>query len=128
MSDGRGCNLEVLNKEKIRSEEYISYLQRRAKFKMFFASLIFAVLSFAGAHPIITNLLILKKTKTISMFLMLISGTILILQLAGYEISAKGRKTLIRTLIFEKEIIYWICFIVGIFLMILNRSILLFMN
>ena len=114
------------------SQEEIALKQRYSKFYMFFSGLVFATLSFVGAHPITTNLLILKILETTALFLLFIAGIILLVRLAEYkynieEIQCKCYR-LVFNVIFRGERFYWTCFIIGMFLLTMNRIILLFVH
>lgn len=101
-----------------------------AKFKTFFAGLIFAMLSFIGTHPIITKIFYLKILETLSLGFLFIAGIILLLHLAGYKVNESQLKEksygIIMQVIFLREKPYWICFILGMLLLLTSRSIFLF--
>jgi len=100
------------------------------RFKQFFSGLIFAIISFMASHQISTKNVPIKLIEISSMSLLFVSGLILLIQLAGYRVHYENLecKCIISVykLIFKRGIIYWICFLLGVLLMIVNRSLLLF--
>jgi hypothetical protein len=105
---------------------------REHKFKMFFSGLIFAILSFMGTHPIQTTSLFLKILETISLSSLLLSGIILLVQLTELKAKIPQHYCLIKKICFNytynKSGAYWFLFIVGMTLMVIDRSILSFIN
>lgn len=93
------------------AKRFLQDSEHKFRFKQFFAGLIFAIISFMAAHKINTQSSIIKSIEVATMILLFISGCLLLFQLAGY----KG-----------KEKIYWVCFCLGMLLLIFNRSMLLF--
>lgn len=74
---------EPLNMEfeaRLKHEEEIAYWSRFQRFRMFFAGLIFAIISFIGTHPISTQLKWLKISEILSLSFLLITGVILLLR------------------------------------------------
>ncbi|MBX9587121.1 MAG: hypothetical protein K2X50_07660 [Gammaproteobacteria bacterium] len=126
----------------IESNEDIAADQLRARSKMFFAGLSFAVLSFIGSHPIVTHSLILKFIETISLLSLFFAGIILLLRLEQYVGPLKKFKSIEEYLkspsyylykktiifIFYEEKSYWPCFIFGIAGMLVDRVAVLFLN
>jgi hypothetical protein len=105
---------------------------RGQKFKMFFTGLVFATLSFIGTHPIKTTYLLLKISETISQISLLLCGIILLIQLAEYTIHSSKNIHIVKKIsleiIYKKSLGYWLLFITGMTLMVINRSILSFTN
>ena len=105
---------------------------RAQKFKMFFAGLIFATLSFMGAHPIQTTSVYLKAFETISLSSLLLSGIILLVQLTELVAIVPSNNCLIKKIYFDylynKSGAYWVLFILGMTLMVADRSMLSFIN
>lgn len=127
------------------SNEYIAKAQLRARSQMFFAGLSFAVLSFIGSHPIISDSLILKLFETFSLLFLFCAGVILLLRLERYAgplkhmNSASKREEYIKSpgcalckqvmiFLFLEEKSYWPCFIGGMALMLVDRAAFLFLN
>lgn len=107
-----------------------SFQIRNQKFMMFFAGLIFAVLSFMGAHPINTTSFFLKALEAVSMLSLLFSGLFLLTELA-VKSNIMTNKFYLRKIglwLHNKGIDYWTLFIVGMVSMIADRSIMLFLN
>ncbi len=96
-----------------------------ARFKMFFAGLIFAILSFIGTHAIQTNYISLEILEVGSLASLLIAGTLLLLDLSEYRLPPPPESVIIESR-YAKW--YWLLFVFGMFLLILNRSILIFIN
>lgn len=115
-----------------RIQREIAYEQRQAGFKKFFAGLIFATLSFIGTHTVVTKLALLKIFEAPALFLLFIAGIILLFQLAEYRVNferirSQCGKRFFKN-IFEVERWYWVCFIFGMLLMVINRILLMFIN
>lgn len=112
-------------------QDNLARLQRNSKFKMFFAGLIFATLSFMGTHIIDTRYLWLKVSEVVALVLLFFAGVILLLQLAEYRINNdvlnKFQRCFLKN-IFMVEKWYWICFVIGMGSLISNRILLMFFN
>ena len=121
------ANLHDLN---IESQQRLQWLVRSQKYKMFFAGLIFAVISFIGTHPIKLPFLVLKIFEVISSISLLFAGVLLLLRLneLSYKINAKGRrlKECFYGFIFNSNLSYWILFLIGMSLLLFNRAVMLF--
>lgn len=119
-----------LHNERIQSEERVQWLIRSQKYKMFFAGLIFAIISFIGVHPIHTSLLWLKILEVISSVSLLLAGVFLLLRLS--EISFRANERVCKLIkwsgimIFNSNLTYWILFLIGMSLLVFNRAVLLF--
>ena len=113
-------------------QKEIAYKQRQASFKKFFAGLIFATLSFIGMHTIVTELVLLKIFEATALFLLFISGIILLFQLAEDRVNFDMIRIQCGKIFFknvlEVEKWHWICFVVGMGLLISNRILLMFFN
>lgn len=104
---------------KIRQDEEIA----QNKFKMFFAGLIFAILSYIGTNSQTPSNMILKIIVIISMISLLISGMILLAQLSNLHYAPNKDKKLSECIIsilnfYHREILsqskyVWIFFMVG---------------
>jgi hypothetical protein len=110
------------------SEENIK-LQNQ-KFKMFFTGLIFAILSFIGTYPIKTTATYLKVFEIISSFSLLFSGLFLLTELAVFSQVMTNEFYLRKICLYMhgKKLNYWTLFIIGMCLMIVDRSVLLIIN
>lgn len=114
----------------------IALAQRQAQFQMFMAGLIFATLSFSGAHPINIPSLWQKTLEIIAMILLLISGFALLAKLAEIQLNPEinfenlpiFKKCFVKfvRLINEWQSIYWVPFFLGMICMVINRCALLF--
>lgn len=115
-----------------RYQEVESAKVRIQKFKMFFAGLVFATLSFIGIHPINTQLLFLKISETISLTFLLLCGIILLVQLAEYGVRMSDDVCFVKRKFFEYVYVrnggYWFLFIIGMGLMVFDRSALSFVG
>lgn len=111
--------------ESLADKEYIR------KFRMFFTGLIFAIISFVGSHPISTSNSCLKIIEITALTSLLISGFLLLAKLSGvYVKGAYNDLTKIRYkffyFIFNINMHYWLLFIIGMILILIDRSIALF--
>lgn len=115
------------------SNEKIHRQVSALRFQMFFAGLIFAVLSFILAHPIHIDNSFFKVIEIIALFCLLISGIILLAQLNKLWITGDDPKTItslivirainfINTQVLSKKRYYWIAFLVGMVLIVIDRS------
>lgn len=116
----------------IQSHEYLELLARSQKFKMFFSGLIFSIISFIGVNPIKSDLFWLKLSEVISLFSLLLAGIFLLLRLNEITYLRQQRFCLlinvIGNIIFNSYLAYWMLFIIGISLLLINRSILLLIS
>lgn len=111
--------------------EHEAYEADRAyirKFRMFFTGLVFAVISFIGSNPVVTDLKVVKILEVIALSLLLISGLLLLVKLSVIEVNKTKFKDLsfmnkFLYFIFKLNIHYWVFFIFGMILLIVGRSI-----
>lgn len=119
-----------LHNERIQSAERVEWLIRSQKYKMFFAGLIFAIISFIGVNPVKTSLLWLKILEVISSVNLLFAGIFLLLRLS--EISFRSNERVCKLIkwsggiIFNSNLSYWILFLIGMSLLVFDRAVLLF--
>lgn len=111
--------------EKLADKEYIR------KFHMFFAGLIFAIISFVGSHPISTTSNYIKIIEISALSCLLISGFLLLAKLSGVKFKnpyhdLKKERDKFFYFIFNINTHYWILFIIGMILILIDRSIVLF--
>lgn len=116
---------KMLQAENLADKEYLR------KFRMFFTGLIFAIISFIGSHPISTSNCYLKIIEITALTSLLIAGFLLLAKLSGVyikgtynELQTKWHKFLY--FIFNINMHYWIFFIIGMILILIDRSIALF--
>lgn len=98
--------------------------QMRQRFYMFFTGLIFAILSFVGANLVKTHLLYINMLETISLFLLLKSGSILLLKLYFLTNSTKAPNTYYWhavSYMVNHGWCIWFPFLSAIFFIIFNR-------
>lgn len=112
MNDIHGDNTTQTNieYEKMKQQSNIAQNSNASKFLMFFAGLIFAIISFAGAHPIEHHHYILQSLDFLSLLLLFVSGTS-ILDLLNFSYSKQNNKSKFR-LFFHGN--YFRFFFVGI--------------
>lgn len=105
---------------------------RAQKFKMFFAGLVFATVSFIGTHPVDAAPKLLKIAEATSLISLLLAELILLAQLAEYKVTigedvgSLHRK--IGEIVFFKIIGFWALFIIGMSLMVIDRSVMMFLS
>lgn len=121
-----------LHNEILQADERLQWLIRSQRYKMFFAGLIFAIISYMGANPIHTSLLLLKIFEVISSVSLLLAGIFLLLRLSEVFFNRHANvcrlQKCLGILIFNSNLSYGILFLIGMSLLILNRSVLLFYN
>jgi hypothetical protein len=132
MSDRRS---DSWNTDKITSSnEWVAAQARLARFRMFFAGLIFAVVSFIGTHAVEVPFLYLKFSEIASLGCLLISGILLLVRISEtrFEVGSKEGLCFVKRCrawlldaVFNRDRYYWGLFILGMVLLVINRSILL---
>lgn len=139
MADARQSDRE--NETRALHREIFDATQR-ARFQMFFAGLIFAIVSFVGAHAISGEAFLwLKVSEVVALVCLLFSGVILLFRLGGIRYTEKAPQEedissvcflayrcwrWLLDAVFNRERYYWMLFIFGMTLLVLNRSVLLF--
>lgn len=108
------------------SNERIADLEREQKFRMFFAGLIFAIISFIGAHPISNAPLLVKFMEVIGLFLLFLSGIVVLLEISEDTLKRNKWDLMINNKLHFLAKYHWMCFLIGMMFLLLNRSILLF--
>jgi hypothetical protein len=105
-------------------------INRNQKFKMFFAGLIFAILSFVGTSPISTGNIYIKIFETLSSLSLLLSGIFLLSDLAVSAGIMPNGFYIRRLCIYmhNNRFDYWTLFLIGISLMVIDRSVFSFIK
>ncbi len=116
---------KMVHAESLSDKEYIR------KFRMFFTGLIFAIISFIGSHPISTSNSYLKIIEITALTSLLISGFLLLAKLSGVYVKVayndlKKIRDRFFYFIFNINMHYWLLFIIGMILILIDRSIVLF--
>ncbi|MGE3919696.1 MAG: hypothetical protein AB7F64_01915 [Gammaproteobacteria bacterium] len=115
----------LTHESNIIEQKSLAWDQAYAKYKMFFAGLVFATLSFIGTHSISTSNFILKILECASLVLLLVSGLVLLFHLAQHLGNLYNFKNKFFLLVMDERT-YWFPFILGMILLVLNRCFLLF--
>lgn len=133
MSDPKLRSVPDRTDDVISSNERMTLHVSEVKFKMFFAGLIFAILSFIAAHPIQINSDLLKWIEIVALFLLFISGTLLLAQLNNVWVSFKEPEKItcavtvalikfINIRCLRGRFGYWVTFLLGMFFIVIDRS------
>ena len=117
--------------EKMNHAESLADKEHIRRFRMFFTGLMFAIISFIGSHPISTSNSYLKIIEITALTSLLISGFLLLAKLSGVYIKVayndlKKIKYKFLFFIFNINMHYWLFFIIGMILILIDRSIALF--
>ncbi|KTD18724.1 Uncharacterised protein [Legionella lansingensis] len=130
----RDHNPLVIERERMEHERNQADIEFYRKFKMFFTGLAFAILSFIGSHPVSTSLKYIKIIEIVALAFILISGLLLLFNLSGVKIKTPLSdfsklkifdkfKYVPLYFLFNLNIHYWVCFIIGITLLLVGRAI-----
>lgn len=131
--------------ETIEANWEMANLEFKRKFLMFFTGLVFAIISFAGAHPIQTSSNLIKIFDIIGLSFLLISGLLLLGKLSEIKIIIRNQSEpnslklikkikagrfkkfwyIILYLIFNLNT-YWYFFITAMVILLFDRSFVMF--
>ena len=119
MTNQRTCRTPVdgglaLNHEENRQR--VS-LESAAKFRFFFAGLVFAILSFAIQFPVKSPEFYLKLTEAASWGLIAVTGLFALVDIGGFSLSSEANNRLPRF----ARVAMWSCFFLGVVLLLVSK-------
>lgn len=92
-------------------------LESAAKFRFFFAALVFAILSFAIQFPIRSTGISLKCVEASSWGLIAITALLALADIGGFSLSSEPKSSLTK---FARGTM-WVCFLVGVMLLLVSK-------